>query len=100
MSAAALLADLEAAGFHVRIEGERLLLGPRHGLTDEQRELVRGHRDELWAIVVARAVIRARPDTWHDPEPDRCSACGAPAIGYSPAAEKACAVHLHGGEPW
>ncbi|HEX6993730.1 MAG TPA: hypothetical protein VF339_06240 [Gammaproteobacteria bacterium] len=44
---AEILAQLEAAGISLRVDGDRLYARPRSRLTPELAELIRAHRDEL-----------------------------------------------------
>jgi hypothetical protein len=94
------LTDLEDQGLHVRMDGTRLLVGPREKLTVEIIEFVKVNREWLLSLAFGRAIIQARSDNWIDPVPDICGKCGAPAIGYSAAVKKACAEHLAGGCHW
>ena len=68
-SARELLARLEAEGFVVAHDGERLLVAPRERLTDELRAAIREHRDYLLALLRERALGFATP-------PRACPACG------------------------
>jgi hypothetical protein len=94
------LSDLEDHGLRISTDGMRLLVGPRQKLTPEVIELVQANREWLLSLALGRAVVRARPNDWTDPEPDVCHDCGGPAVGYSPVAFKACEAHLAGGTPW
>jgi hypothetical protein len=42
---------LEARGVSLRIDEDRLAVGPRELLTDADRAAIRAHRDELLALV-------------------------------------------------
>ncbi len=68
-SARGLLALLEADGFVVAHDGERLLVAPRERLTDVLRAEIREHRDYLLALLRERALGFATP-------PRACPACG------------------------
>ncbi len=94
------LADLEGQGLRVRTDGTRLLVGPRERVTAEVIELIQANREWLLSLALGRAIVRARPDDWVDPEPDICVNCGAPAVGYTRMSEKACAAHLGEGARW
>jgi hypothetical protein len=94
------LADLENRGLHVRVDGTRLLIGPKQKLTAEVIELVKVNREWLLSLALGRTVVQARPDDWKDDEPDVCATCGRMAVGYSLAIAKACEEHLAGGARW
>ena len=46
-----LLWAFEDRGCTVKVEAGALLIGPRSRITDEEREQIREHRDELLAVV-------------------------------------------------
>jgi hypothetical protein len=94
------LSDLEDQGLHVGTDGTRLLVGPRQKLTADVIELVKVNRSWLLALALGRVIVRARPNSWMDPQPDICSTCETAAIGYSPSIAKACSEHLNGGQRW
>src|SRR5438874_12992344 len=94
------LSDLEGQGLRVGTDGTRLLVGPKQKLTPEVIGLVQANREWLLSLALGRAIVRARPNGWTDPEPDACHDCGAPAVGYLPSAFKACETHLAGGLRW
>src|SRR5438067_10807422 len=98
--AAPALSDLEDQGLRVRTDGTRLLVGPKQKLTVEVIALVKANREWLLSLALGRAIVRARPNDWTDPEPDVCHECGGLAVGYSSAAFKACESHLVGGLRW
>ena len=68
-SAKKLLALLEADGFVVAHDGERLLVAPRERLTDVLRAEIRERREYLFALLRERAIGFATP-------PGACPSCG------------------------
>jgi hypothetical protein len=46
-----LLWSLEARGLYVTLEGDVLAVGPRHQITDADREAIRQYREHLQAVV-------------------------------------------------
>lgn len=94
--ARALLAELAERGVHVRIEDGRIHCKPRRGLTDELRQRLLRHRDEVLAELAVRecpvleAVLEAfdgqivGADAWGESapfwggyeQPGTCRLCG------------------------
>ncbi|MGB9670678.1 MAG: hypothetical protein ACPLXR_05955 [Halothiobacillaceae bacterium] len=56
MNAAALLADLRAAGFALHPDGDRLIVSPASKLTPAQREAIREHKPGLLACLWAETL--------------------------------------------
>jgi hypothetical protein len=62
MTAEDLLADLEASGLTLRREGGQLLVSPTSGLTPQNREQIREHKQGLLvALSVRQAMAEALP---------------------------------------
>jgi len=57
-----LAAELKAAGFTLTAEGGRLRVAPAGLLTDELREAIRQHRDDLFSLVQNQAPQTAPAD--------------------------------------
>src|SRR5690554_1464117 len=54
MAVQTFLSRIEQAGFTMRAEGDRLIVSPFSKLTDEQREFIRRHKDELLVELAVR----------------------------------------------
>jgi hypothetical protein len=52
-TAAEILDIAKAAGVRLRVDGDKLAASPRERLTDDLRELIRGHRAELLRALAA-----------------------------------------------
>lgn len=56
--AAGLLADLQAAGFTVRLHDGQLLVRPASALPPDARAILAAHRDAIAAVLVEAAAVR------------------------------------------
>jgi hypothetical protein len=54
MTAQTFLSRIEAVGFKVEADGEKLIVSPSSKLTDEQREFIKRHKDELLVELAVR----------------------------------------------
>ncbi len=86
MGAARLLADLNAAGFTLTADGERLLVAPADRLTDELRAAIRRYKPVLLAVAQALTPGQRLPgvvpdlagDDYHEAEALILGALGFP----------------------
>ncbi|MDN6373374.1 MAG: hypothetical protein L0K12_10685, partial [Brevibacterium aurantiacum] len=72
MNANALITELEHAGVHLWLDGDKLRCrGPRGGMSQERREQVSARRDEIIQLLRQQALPEAipEPDAWHAPFP-------------------------------
>src|SRR5436190_1165907 len=59
MNTLAALGRLNAAGIHLRAEGNKLIAAPREKLTDELRDIIRTHKDALLNEVLSPSGVTA-----------------------------------------
>ena len=94
MTATALLEQVRAAGFRLRVDDDVLMVSPASRLTDGMRATIRAHRPALVALLLAErltmainAAVLARGDTEHNRRELLAEALGLPAAQQLDLAE-------------
>ena len=62
MGAAQVLAHLQAAGFRLHADGDRLTVAPASLLRDDDRDIIRAHKAELLALLTAAQALPGRAE--------------------------------------